>query len=389
MAHIQDRWERTVDGRRVRTGRYGKGKRWQARYRDPDGHERTKDFARKADAERFVSTISADVLRGAFVDPNAGKVTFADFAKRWLEAQTFTESTREVTELRLRLHAVSHLGQRELRNIKPSIIQAWLRGLQQKLAPTYVRTIFTNVSTVFTAAVDDGLIATNPCKARSVKLPPREQRKIQPWPVERVEAVIDALSDRYRAIGVVVAGCGLRQGEVFGMRVRDVDFLRQQLHVEQQVKLLRSGLVIDRPKRGKTRTVPLPDFVAFELAEHLRKYPATGEDLVFTSREHKPLNRNYFNHGIWHRALADAGIDPGRDNGMHALRHFYASVLIDAGESVKAVAEYLGHADPGFTLRVYAHLFPSSDERTRKAIDRMFSRPPSRPSDNANQQTLW
>ncbi|MCC5952984.1 MAG: phage integrase SAM-like domain-containing protein, partial [Acidimicrobiia bacterium] len=170
MAHIQDRWERTVDGERVRTTRYGKGKRWQARYRDPDGHERTKDFARKADAERFLATITADVLRGAFVDPNAGKVTFADFAERWLEAQTFTESTREATELRLRLHAIGHFGQRELRSIKPSVIQAWIRGLQQKLAPTYVRTIFTNVSTVFNAAVDDGLIATNPCKARSVKL---------------------------------------------------------------------------------------------------------------------------------------------------------------------------------------------------------------------------
>jgi integrase len=232
MAHIQDRWERNVGGERVRTTRYGKGKRWQARYRDPDGHERTKDFARKADAERFLATITADVLRGAFVDPNAGKVTFGDFAERWLEAQTFTESTREATELRLRLHATAHFGQRELRSIKPSVIQAWIRGLQQKLARTYVRTIFTNVSTVFTAAVDDGLIATNPCKARSVKLPQREQRKIQPWPTERVEAVIDALPDRYRATAVVAAGCGLRQGEVFGLRVCDVDFLRRQVHVE-------------------------------------------------------------------------------------------------------------------------------------------------------------
>lgn len=209
-----------------------------------------------------------------------------------------------------------------------------------------LRTILTNVSTVFSAAVDDGLIATNPCRARSVKLPQREQRKIQPWPTERAEAVIDALPDRYRATAVVAAGCGLRQGEVFGLRVCDIDFLRQQVHVEQQVKLVRSRLVIDRPKRSKTRVVPLPDSVAFELAEHLRRHPATGGDLVFTSREHKPLNRNYFNHGIWHPALIAAGVEPGRDNGMHALRHFYASVLIDAGESVKAVAEYLGHASP-------------------------------------------
>lgn len=115
MAHIQDRWERTVDGRRVRTDRYGNGKRWQARYRDPDGNERTRDFARKADAERFLATITADVVRGTFVDPNAGKVTFGDFAERWLEAQTFTESTREATEYRLRLHAIEQLGKRELR----------------------------------------------------------------------------------------------------------------------------------------------------------------------------------------------------------------------------------------------------------------------------------
>lgn len=54
---------------------------------------------------------------------------------------------------------------------------------------------------------------------------------------------------------------------------------------------------------------------------------------------------------------------------MHALRHAYASVLLDAGESIKALSEYLGHSDPGFTLRTYTHLLPSSETRTRKAID--------------------
>jgi integrase len=296
-------------------------------------------------------------------------VTFADFAGRWLAAQTFSESSREATELRLRLHAAEHLGQRELRSIKPSIIQSWLRRLQQDLAPTYVRTVFTNVSAVFNAAVDDGLIAKNPCRASSVKLPKREQRKIEPWPLERVAAVIDALPERYRAIGVVAAGCGLRQGEAFGLRVRDVDFLRRQLHVEQQVKIVRSTIVLDRPKGGKSRTVPLPDLVAIELAEHLRRHPAEGDELVFTSREHNPINRNHFNGYTWKPALEAAGVERTRVNGMHALRHFYASVLIDAGESVRAVADYLGHADPGFTLRVYAHLFPSSEDRARKAVD--------------------
>jgi integrase len=59
---------------------------------------------------------------------------------------------------------------------------------------------------------------------------------------------------------------------------------------------------------------------------------------------------------------------------MHALRHFYASVLLDAGENVRALSAYLGHADPGFTLRTYTHLMPSSEERTHKAIDMVWGR---------------
>jgi integrase len=67
-----------------------------------------------------------------------------------------------------------------------------------------------------------------------------------------------------------------------------------------------------------------------------------------------------------------AGVEPTRENGMHALRHFNASVLLDAGESIRALAEYLGHADPGFTLRVYTHPMPSSEDRARVAIDRVL-----------------
>ena len=231
-------------------------------------------------------------------------MTLRDFAERWLEAQTFTETTREATELRIRLHAIAHFGDHEMRLIRPSVIQAWLRRLQQNLAPTYVRVVFANVSAVFRAAVDDGVIASNPCKAASVRLPKRDVRRIEPWTVEQVQAVIGALPDRYRATAVVAAGSGLRQGEVFGLRVIDVDFLRRRLRVEQQVKIVRSRVEVDRPKNGKVRTVPLPDAVAEALSEHLRRYPPRDDGLVFTSREHKPINRNHFNRYVWRPALA-------------------------------------------------------------------------------------
>lgn len=85
---------------------------------------------------------------------------------------------------------------------------------------------------------------------------------------------------------------------------------------------------------------------------------------------------------IWKPALATAGVIPAREageryasapeHGMHALRHFYASVLLDAGENIRALSQYLGHSDPGFTLRTYTHLMPSSEGRTRKAVDAIY-----------------
>jgi integrase len=100
--------------------------------------------------------------------------------------------------------------------------------------------------------------------------------------------------------------------------------------------------------------------------------PPVTASLIFTGPMGLALDRNRFNDRVWRPALRGAGVETGRDNGMHALRHFYASVLPDAGESIKALSEYLGHHDPGFTLRTYTHLMPSSETRTRAAVDRVF-----------------
>src|SRR5262249_7746368 len=81
------------------------------------------------------------------------------------------------------------------------------------------------------------------------------------------------------------------------------------------------------------------------------------------------VSRTYYNRFVWKPALKAAGVAAGRDNGMHALRHYYASVQLEAGTSIRAVAEYLGHHDPGFTLRTYTHLMPTSAERAREAVD--------------------
>jgi integrase len=92
--------------------------------------------------------------------------------------------------------------------------------------------------------------------------------------------------------------------------------------------------------------------------------------LLVTRESWEAVVSNTFNAHVWKSALKRAGVPTTRENGMHVLRHTYASVLLDAGESIKALSLYLGHADPGFTLRVYTHLLPASEDRTRRAIDK-------------------
>lgn len=391
MASIEDRWFRTVrlpddTTEKVKTDRYGTGLRWLVRWRDPEGRPKKMSFEKKVQADNHSAKVEADKLRGTYVDPNAGKVTFKDYAETWREGQFRDAGTAYQFELRLRLHAYPVLGQLELRKIKPSTIRQWLTGLD--MADSYQRTIFTNVSQVFSAAVADELIGKNPCQSTAVRKPRVEHGKIIPWVTERVAAVRNGLASQYKIVVTLGAGLGLRQGEVFGLGVEDVDFLRGVVHVRRQVKLSNGNRpYFALPKSRKTRTVPLPRSVRDELAAHLAQHPARSVTLpwdqpdgkpvtvalVTTSRESGAMNRNYFNARLWKPALRSAEVPAIRVNGSHALRHYYASVLLDGGESIKTVSERLGHSDPGFTLRVYCHLMPDGESRTRDIIDTAFS----------------
>ena len=358
--------------------------RWRARYRDLDGREHSRHFARKVDAQRWLDSVTADIVTGRYVDPRAGRTTVEEFGRRWLDAQVFDVSTRANVTSRLNVHVFPHLGHLELREVKPSTVQAWVRGrVLAGSAPSHVRVVLTNLSSIFAAAVADGLIVTNPCASPVVKAPRAERRKVVPWTVEQVQTITAAHPERFAAIVTVAAGCGHRQGEVLGIAVEDVDFLRRTVHVRQQVKLVKGHPVLAAPKGGRERSVPLPDAVSVALAEHVRRHPPVtvtlpwGDlggpertvDLLFTTPAGEPVNRNRLNTEVWKPALLDAGIEPSRHTGQHQLRHHYASVLLDGGVSIRAVSQYLGHADPGFTLRVYAHLMPDTEDRARAAVD--------------------
>jgi integrase len=389
MAHIEDRYYKTVkdqDGKecKERTARYGKGYRWRARYLDPDGRERNRSFATKVAAEKFLTEVEHSKIAGSYRDPDAGKVTLLRYAGGWLQAQTFDDATRDSQERRLRLHVYPALGHLTLRQLaaRPSAIQAWVRGLP--LSASTAAGVLTTLSMVMNAAFDDGLIGRNPCSARSVRAPKPPDRKVVPWTAGQVQAVRAALPDRYRALADVGRWLGLRQGEAFGLAVEDIDFLRRVVHVRRQVKRLGNSLVFAPPKGGKDRQVPLPDTVGLLLSAHIAAHapaavalpwrsldakPVTAR-LLFTTVQGRAITRTPFVQKHWHPALREAGVPVARENGFHALRHYFASALLYDGVDIRALAVYLGHHDPAFTLRVYAHLVPAADDRMRAVIDK-------------------
>jgi len=345
--------------------------RYRARWREyPGGPQRTRQFTRKGDAERFLDAIRGDLAHGLYVDPAGGRTLFHDFAEEWRAAQVHRPGTAAQIESYLRLHAYPTLGPRQLAGIRRSEIQAWVKELTHHLAPGSVELVYRWVSTIFKAAVGDRLIASSPCVR--VALPKRNDAEVFPLSVREVEALVAAVPDRYRALIVFAAGMGLRQGECFGLTVDRVDFLRRQLRVDRQVVAARGGVPEFGPPKTKAsfRTVPMPEVVGSTLAAHLARYRPGQFGLVFTNSWGNVLRRNTVGT-MWHRARDRATVPEWAT--FHDLRHFYASLLIDRGCSVKAVQRRLGHQSAMETLDTYGHLWPDGDDETRNAVDHVLA----------------
>lgn len=337
--------------------------RWRARWRDPDGLSRAKVFDRKADAQQWLDAVEHRKRQGEYVDPNAGRITVKEWCEAWRERQVHRASTRAQVESYFRLHVYPELGRRELRALRPSDVQAWVTGRSAVLAPGSVELVYRHFAAAMRAAEDDRIIGRSPCQR--VRLPRKARTEVVPPTVEQVEALASGIQDRYRAAVVLAAGAGLRLGEVFGVQVDRIDFLRRSLVVDQQLVTPSNGPAVLAPPKteASVRTVPLADVVVEELAEHLRKFPEV-DGFVFTTEMERPVRRSTF-QSAWARATKAARAPDVR---FHDLRHFYASALISSGCSVKAVQKALGHASATETLETYSHLWPDDEDRTRAAI---------------------
>jgi integrase len=353
--------------------------RYRARFRDSAGKEHARHFKRKIDAQRWLDEQTAGRVTGRYVAPDAGKVSFRDFAEGWRTAAAHAPTTREAVEAHLRNHVYPSIGDHRIDSITPTAVQAMATGWGAKLDPSTVRLVWSYVRSIFKAAVRDRIIAVSPCEG--VRLPAVARREVSIPPLASLDILRANLPERFAAVVDLVAGAGLRPGEVFGLELDALDLEAGTVTVRQQLVSAGSATYLGPPKTAESaRTVPLAPVTVEALRRHLKAFPpqpVTVEDrtdsraprsrevrLVF-AREDRPANRMVWSR-LWTPAARAAGLRAR--SGLHVLRHLYASLLIRHGENVKTVQHRLGHSSAVITLNTYAHLWPDADDTTRAAV---------------------
>jgi integrase len=232
--------------------------RWRARYRGPNGRERSKTFERKADAERFLTEVESSKLRGGFVDPRRASITVEAWADDWLAAQAdLTPKTCERYDGMIRRHIRPRWGRVPLASVTHAEVQRWLTGLD--LAPTSVQKTHGVLSMVLAYAVKDGRLASNP--AAGVSLPRVRQAEKRFLTHQQVHELAEACGEEYRLVVLFLAYTGLRWGEMAALRVRRIDFLRRRVPVAESVTPVRGAMTWGETKGHERREVTLPRFL--------------------------------------------------------------------------------------------------------------------------------
>lgn len=357
--------------------------RWRARYRDAAGKEHAKHFTRKIDAQRWVDEVTASVVTGTYVDPNAGKITFSQWFGQWSERQVWAPGT--VLAARQAADSTTFRDV-PIKAIRPSHVQEWIKSMskpgasrQAGLAPTTIKTRFNYVHMAFRAAVLDRVIPLDPSAGAVLPRARRAEAAMTIPTVEEVAGALGAAQEWFRPFIGVCGFAGLRLGEAAGLQLGDVDFLRRTISVRRQVQgANRKTTEVVPPKYGSERVVYVPGALVEMIARHVQDVGVRGEEQWLFSSGAALLNRNTAGHQ-WRQTRLAAGLG---EYTLHDLRHFFASALIADGCDVVTVQRALGHSSPTITLGVYAHLWPSAEDKTRTAAAGLMAAVLGSPADS-------
>lgn len=340
------------------------GLRWRVRWR-VGTRQRSKSFERKADAAAFRSRVAVEVASGMVVDPRAGKVTVATLAEHWMAAvapPSLTEATYERYRSSVSTHVIPAFGSVPVAQIRPSDVRAWVAELsRQGLSSSSVRQAAQRLAQILDTAVADDRIRRNP--ARGIKLPsqpaPRKHRYLTDEQLLHLARVSRA-PEHILTLGYT----GMRFSESIALDIANLDFRHHRIGVYGSYTQVGSKVVRGDTKTHRNREIPMPE----PLADMLAAFVKGRHGLVFTSPDGKVIRLANWRNRVWEPAIADTSwsITP------HDLRHTAASIAVDSGANIMAVATMLGHEDPSVTLHDYADLFPAHlDDLTDRLSERM------------------
>lgn len=351
------------------------GKRYEVRYRKPDGTDTGKrGFKRKMDADAWgAANVTTAKSVGAYIDPQAGRRLVEDFWEPWIAAKK-TESkagTIDLIDRVWRIHVKPKWGLREVQSITHDEVQVWVSELAETKSASLTRRAFFTLKALIKKAKSDKCIHDNPCE--DIALPRMIPKKHIYLSIGQLLALADA-SGWHRPIVLTLGLCGLRWGELVGLQVGDVDFERQRIHVLRTVSEIRDHFVVGTTKTSETRTVIFPSLLRPCLEEACAgRRPS---DLLFPDRRTGSYLRRAHGRyrGDWFcrakRAVLDE--DAAASMTVHDLRHTCASLLVHAGANVKAVQRQLGHKSAAMTLDVYADLFDDDLDAVGEAMNSLL-----------------
>lgn len=353
-----------------RTGR--NGARYQVRYFGPDRRRRSETFSTRREAERFAKTAETDILRGTYVDPRLGLVTFAEWAERWWETTArLKPKTRAGYREILDCRVLPVFGRLPLSRIEPIDVEAWVSKMRSEgLSASRTRNCYYVLSMVLRSAVRSGYLARSAAqvekRAGGDGLPRLPETDVVVISADELEDLADAIDPRYRSLIFVLGWGGLRFGEAAALQRRDCELLRSRLHVAASLSDVNGTLHFVETKTYATRNVRLPKRVVEALAVHLESVPADAP-AVFTSQRGLLLRHQSFMRQAWRPALALAGLPEKLT--PHSLRHTCASILVSQGADPVQVQKHLGHEDVATTLRLYRHLFEREQDELGAKLD--------------------
>jgi integrase len=198
---------------------------------------------------------------------------------------------------------------------------------------------------------------------RGLALPPRrEKTRTAFFTAEQARQIITATKEPYATMFVVAAMTGIRPGELFGLKVDDLDFQRRLVHVRRSAWYGK----LQQPKtEASIGVLPMPELLAARLKRYLESWRPNALGLLFPSRRGTPMSaNNVVQRQLW-PVLDKLGLPRC---GLHAFRHTHSSLLLDVGAPPTVAQAQLRHSDPRITLGIYSHVLGDSQ---RQAVERV------------------